>query len=130
MARTRGARTSSRDTRVEAVRLVGRAGRSQSSVARTLGVSQSAVSRWVALARTGGLNALWEPQRARRARRVSDAQVRRLRALLRHPPEHLGMRPGGWTVAKIATLIDHEFDVRYHPSHVWKILRAHGVSYD
>lgn len=129
MPRTPGAKTSTVSTRVSAVRLV-RSGFSQTRAARDLGVSQSAVSRWVRLARTGGLNALSRPQRSPRQRRLAPEGLKALRRLLRKPPEAYGLRGGGWTVAKIADLVRRELCVRYHPSHVWKVLRAHGVRYD
>lgn len=33
-----------------------------------------------------------------------------------------------WTLKRIAAVIQVEFGVRYHPSHVWKILRHLGWS--
>jgi transposase len=33
-----------------------------------------------------------------------------------------------WTLKRIAAVIQVEFGVRFHPSHVWKILRNRGWS--
>ena len=33
-----------------------------------------------------------------------------------------------WTLARVAEVIDREFGVRYHPGHVWYILRDMGWS--
>jgi transposase len=43
-------------------------------------------------------------------------------------PLHAGYRTDVWTLARIAKLIHQEFGIRYHPSHVWKILTALGWS--
>jgi transposase len=38
----------------------------------------------------------------------------------------LGYRNGLWTARRVAKLIEQECNVRYHPGHVWRILRDLG----
>jgi transposase len=33
-----------------------------------------------------------------------------------------------WTLRRVAELIERTFGVRYHPAHVWKVLRGEGWS--
>jgi transposase len=47
--------------------------------------------------------------------------------LLKGPPA-VGYRTDLWTLQRVAEVIDEHFDVQYHPSHVWKLLRDLGWS--
>ncbi len=47
---------------------------------------------------------------------------------LKRGPEDLGYESSLWTANRVAHLIEHECEVRYHPGHVWRILRQLGWS--
>jgi transposase len=98
------------------------------AVAQQIGAAVSSVFRWrQAYRRRGGrgLNAKPAPGRPPR---LSPAQKRHLVRLLTRGPLHAGHRTELWTLPRVAALIQHEFGVRYHPAHVWKVLTALGWS--
>jgi transposase len=101
-------------------------GASQAQVAGELGVSRQTASRWYAAWRSGGLRALRAPARQGHPARLTPAQLRRVeRALLRGAQAH-GFDNDLWTLARVAVVIERLTGVRYHPGHVWRILRAMG----
>lgn len=108
--------------RLEAVRLL-KQGLNQSEVGRRLKVSHQTVSRWQKLSAAGGSAALRKIGRAGRKPELTAEQIVRLGELLKQGPERLGYRTPLWTTARVADLIRREFQVSYHPGHVWKVLR-------
>jgi transposase len=115
------------DRRLRAARLL-RQGVSQAEVARQLGVHRQSVYRWAARLAQEGRAALKKAGRAGRKPRLSAADLRRLERGLTHGPEALGYASGLWTTGRVAELIELEFDVAYHPGHVWRILKQLGWS--
>jgi transposase len=113
--------------RFEALRLLEQ-GLNQSEVARRVQVVRQSVARWVAQKRAGGRRALRKAGRAGRKPRLRAAQKARLQRRLEQGPERLGYRTPLWTCARVAQLIREEFDVAYHPGHVWKLLVSLGWS--
>jgi transposase len=108
--------------RLEAVDLLGQ-GLNQSEVSRRLKVSHQTVSRWQKESARGGAAALRKAGRAGRKPELEEDQTDRLIELLKQGPEQLGYRTSLWTTARVAHLIKKEFEVSYHPGHVWKVLR-------
>jgi transposase len=92
-------------------------------VARQLGVSRQSVSRWHADWKRGGTEALKAAGRAGRLPRLSDAQLAQVERALRRGPRANGFATDLWTLDRVATVIETETGVRYHPGHVWKLLR-------
>jgi transposase len=99
------------------------AGHSQAEVAHQLGVARQNVSRWHARWQAGGLNALPPPGPTGQAPRLSDAQLAAIDRALRQGAGAHGFDTDHWTLARITTLIERLTGVRYHPGHVWKLLR-------
>src|SRR5262245_55112330 len=96
-------------------------GESRATVAKILGVHYKTVARWVRAARQpGGVDAKPRPAPAPG---LSDADLRRLEALLAKGAKAHGWHNQLWTAARVARLIDRRFGVRYHPEHVRKILK-------
>jgi transposase len=71
----------------------------------------------------GGEGALQAAGRAGRKPLLNQRQRRQLEARLLEGPEKLGYETPLWTCERVAHLIAQEFGVRYHPGHVWKLLR-------
>ena len=113
--------------RFAALRLL-RQGLHQSEVARRLRVVRQSVARWAALERQGGERALRQAGRAGRQPRLTPRQKARLEQHLLAGPERLGYETSLWTSERVAELIRKEFDVHYHPGHVWKLLVSLGWS--
>jgi len=96
-------------------------GASRRTVARVLGVHYKTVARWVREGRTpGGVAA--KPQHHTEPG-LSDADLRKLEGLLAKGAKAHGWHNELWTAARVARLVEREFDLRYHPEHVRKILK-------
>lgn len=96
-------------------------GEPRSTVAKVLGVHYKTVARWVRQAGTpGGVAA---KPRSRPEPGLSDADLRKLEALLLKGAKAHGWHNELWTAARVARLIEREFDLDYHPEHVRKILK-------
>ena len=55
--------------------------------------------------------------------RLTDTQLRRVERALRRGPWADGFATDLWTLDRVATVIEAETGVTYHPGHVWKLLR-------
>jgi transposase len=98
-------------------------GAPQADVARELEVSRQSVSRWYAEWRAAGTTALKAAGRAGRLPRLSSAQLRQVDRALRQGPRVHGFGTDLWTLDRVAAVIEAQTGVRYHPGHVWKLLR-------
>lgn len=109
--------------RLEAARLFAQ-GKSRAQVARTAGVSWQAADNWHQAWRRSGEAGLKGTGRAGRKPKVTAAQLAQVeQELLRGPTAH-GYATILWTLPRIARLIAKLTGVKYHPGHVWRILRA------
>jgi transposase len=113
--------------RLQAARLL-KQGLTQAEVAREVGVHRQSVSRWTADLERGGRPALRKAGRAGRKPRLAPADLRRIERGLKRGPEALGYDTSLWTAWRVADLIERECRVRYHPGHVWWLLRKLGWS--
>jgi transposase len=108
--------------RLQAVKLFGK-NLNNSEIGRRLKVSNQTVSRWRKEHQEGGNAALRSAGRAGRLPCLNDVDKARLVGLLHQGPERLGYETPLWTCERVAHLIAQNFDVDYHPGHVWRILR-------
>jgi len=115
------------ERRLQAARLLLK-GLSQSEVARQVGAHRQSVSRWARQLEREGRSGLKRAGRAGRKPRLGAGDRERIRRALKRGPEHLGYATGLWTAVRVARLIEQECGVRYHPGHVWKLLRQLGWS--
>jgi transposase len=93
-------------------------------IAAALGVSEGAVSQWLARARAGGVEALYAHPPPGPTPRLTDAQRADLIGLLEQGAEAHGFIGQVWTTKRVAAVIRTAFGVRYHPAHVSRLLRA------
>ena len=98
-------------------------GATQADVARELEVSRQSVSRWYTDWQTGGTRALKAAGRAGRMPRLTKTQLGQVDRALRQGPRAHGFATDLWSLDRVAAVIDSETGVRYHPGHVWKLLR-------
>lgn len=108
--------------RFKAVKLFGK-NLNNSEIGRRLKVSNQTISRWRAEHQKGGNVALRSAGRAGRLPCLDEADKARLVELLHQGPERLGYETPLWTCQRVADLIEQNFEVDYHPGHVWRILR-------
>jgi len=113
--------------RRQAIRLL-KAGKNLSAVAQALGSSVSSVFRWLQTYRKKGSRGLDPRNTPGRPPRLSTAMKNRLAKLLLKGPRAAGYKTDLWTLQRVATVIDREFGVHYHPCHVWKLLASLGWS--
>ena len=122
--RPRGSRSDLAGRRNRALALLDQ-GMSVRGVSRELGCAPSSVTRWkrkrrfrAAVAKPWG-----------RPRKISADQARRLLRALRSGPLANGYRTHPWSTNRIAQLIRFQFQIRYHPDHVGRLMRSFGWSY-
>ena len=113
--------------RLRAAKLFDR-GLNQAEIARQLGVHRQSVSRWHLAWRANGARALKKAGRAGRKPRLAPSQLEQLRRGLQQGPQVLGYDSSLWTSRRVADLIERQTGQRFHPGHVWRILRSLGWS--
>jgi len=112
---------------MEAARML-RQGVRQAEVARRVGVHRQSVGRWASELEASGRRGLKKAGRAGRKPKLTEKDLSKLERGLQRGPEALGYATGLWTTSRVAELIEQEFDVEYHPGHVWRILKQLGWS--
>ena|SRR6266699_2009316 len=105
-----------------------RRGKGIRAVAREVRASPGAVHRWIQDWKKHGNAALAARPTPGRPRKLSGKQHEKLQKRLLAGAMACGFPNEPWTLQRIATLIRREFGVRYHPSHLWRVLRACGWS--
>ena len=113
--------------RLSAAKLFNR-GLSQAEVARQLQVHRQSVSRWFHSWQSAGAKALKKAGRAGRKPRLVAKELEGLRQGLKQGPEVMGYGSGLWTCWRVADLIERQTGKKFHPGHVWRILRSLGWS--
>jgi transposase len=108
--------------RLRALQLKGQ-GWYQRDIAAALGVSEDAVSRWLARARDGGPEALLARPSPGHPPKLSPAQKRLIPEFLWHGAEAYDFRGEVWTCARVARVLEEEFGVHYHKDHVGRLLQ-------
>ena len=104
------------------------AGWSGKAIAEALGVTQGAVSQWLKRGREGGVEALRHTPAPGPTPRLTAEQQAQLPTLLAHGADSYGFLGEVWTTKRVATVIQREFGVAYHPAHVSRLLRQVGWS--
>jgi transposase len=113
--------------RMRAVRLFEQ-GETQATVARRLGVSRTTAMRWAHAWETEGGEGLRAAGRAGRKPRLTPAQREAVEQALLEGPLAFGYATELWTLPRVAEVIRQVTGVRYHPGHVWRVLRKLGWS--
>jgi transposase len=106
-------------------------GWTQQRIAEALGVTQGAVSQWLKAVRTlGTTEALLRRPSPGAPARLNQSQLHQLDEWLRAAggATALGFVGEVWTRSRVASLIESRFGVKYHPSHVGRILKKIGFS--
>jgi transposase len=109
--------------RRQAIQLL-KAGKNLSAVASAISSSVSSVFRWYQAYQTKGLKGLQPQPTPGRPPKLTKAQRGKLEKLLLKGPLAAGYRTDMWTLQRVAEVIDRQFGIRYHPSHVWKLLAS------
>ena len=97
-------------------------------VAKRVNASVTSTYRWRQAWEEGGDEALAAKPVPGRPPKLETKAYERLWDILFDGAMAYGFPNDLWTLKRIARVIRKEFGVRYHPSHVWKILRQAGWS--
>jgi transposase len=103
-------------------------GWTQTRIAEALGVTQGAVSQWLARAALEGEEALRAHPAPGPTPLLSPTDLTQLRESLEQGAEAFGFRGAVWTRRRVARLIRDQFGISYHPTHVGRLLRHLGWS--
>ncbi len=112
--------------RFAAARLFAAGTETDGAIARRLGVSRQSVMRWHRAWSAGGRQGLRAAGRAGRKPKLARAEWAAVDARLRQGPQASGFPTAVWTLPRVAAVIEQVSGVRYHPGHVWRLLRAGG----
>jgi len=100
-----------------------RRGWKQADIAIALDVSKGAVSQWISMAKKGGLTGLVSQPHLGRPPELSQEEKRLLPDYLWHGAEAYGFRGEVWTCTRVRKVIELEFGITYHRSHVARLLK-------
>jgi transposase len=103
-------------------------GVSQAAIGRELGVSHQTVSDWHDKWTVGGKQALKSTGQPGRPPKVSEVELTKVARALEKGPRANGFATELWTLARVADVIEKVTGVKYHPGHVWRVLRQMGWS--
>lgn len=98
-------------------------GLSPTEVAKRVGVTVTSVCRWQHSHLEGGEEALAAKPVPGRPTKLEDKECQQLLDILLDGALAYGFPNEFWTLKRIVRVIQKEFRVKYHPSHVWKVLR-------
>ena len=128
MLRTPGSKTASLEVKLVAMRMLDQ-GMTQKAVADTLGRNPLTIWKWKKVYKEQGEMGLERQPVSGRPRKLQDRELRKLMFHLAKGATAYGFKNDVWTLKRIAAVIHKEFGVRYHPSHVWKLLQRLGFSH-
>jgi transposase len=97
-------------------------------VGRRVGATPGAVWRWKEMYAAAGKEGLRAKPHPGAKPKLSAGERQRLTKLLARGPRAHGFSTELWTLSRVAEVIRRRFGVGYHPSQVWRILRALGWS--
>ncbi len=101
---------------------------SSGEIAKILEAPRSKVSLWLGQYEEHGWEALLEGHRSGRPSLLDAHQRQDLCAILDSGPVAYGFVSGVWTSPMIARVLEEEYQVKYHPGHVRKLLKDLGFS--
>jgi transposase len=105
-----------------------KAGKPAATVARAVSASRSSVQRWWECYERDGAAGLRSKPIPGRPAGLTDRHTVRLERLLLKGAIRAGYATDLWTLDRIRQQIWKHFHIRYHPGHVWRILRDLGWS--
>ena len=95
----------------------------QKDIATALDVSEGAISQWLKMASAQGEKSLRSRPHTGRPPELTTAQKDFIPDFLSHGAEAYGFRGAVWTCARIRKVIEWEYGVSYHKSHVARLLK-------
>ncbi len=127
--RPRGSATVLENRRRRAA-LLSRQGHGIRAIARRVHASPGSVHRWIHDWKQSGDVGLDAKPLPRRSGKLSSHQREGLKKLIQAKSMDPALAQERLTLQKLATLIDRELGVKYHPSHLWRILQDLGWKFE
>jgi len=103
-------------------------GYTSGEIARLLNVSRTTIPLWIGNWNEYREDGLLEGYRPGRRPRLDASQLTLLEDIVDSGPVAYGLDTGIWTSVIMASVIEEEFNITYHPGHVRKLLRKMGFS--
>jgi len=94
-----------------------------SETAKRVGATVTSVFRWRQVRRKNGEKALASKPVPGRPKKLSTSEIERLLEILLKGAVAWGFPNELWTLKRIGLVIQKEFGVKYHPGHIWKVLK-------
>ena len=116
------------ERRAEGVRLLEAGEMTQVEIARHLGVTEAAVSKWKKQLVEDGPQALQAQKATGRPPKLDDVAKAELVKKLEEGAKAAGFPTEQWTQARVKQLIKREFDVVYHQNYISRLLDDLGWS--
>jgi transposase len=116
------------ERRAEGVRLLQAGEKSQSEIARHLGISEATISKWKKTLEKSGPAALQARKASGRPPKLNATQKRQLVQKLKEGALAAGFPTEQWTQARVKKVIEQEFGVRYHRDYISRLLHGLGWS--
>ena len=95
-------------------------------VARMVKASPSTVFGWKQVLEEKGRAGLKSKPPPKPKKRLVAEQKEKLKEILLQGARAAGYPTELWTLKRIAEVIEKEFQVKYHPGHVWKVMQGMG----
>jgi transposase len=116
------------ERRTEGVCLLEKGKKSQAEIARTLGVSEAAVSVWAKKLREYGKEGLKTRKASGRPANLTPSDKTKLLERMKAGAMAAGFETERWTQARVQALIEKEFGVYYHQNYISRLLHDLGWS--
>lgn len=97
-------------------------------VARKLGLARRTVRRWKSTFAAKGADGLLGKRPAGRPCKLDERQRARLEKMLIRGAAACGFGTDLWTCSRVVILVEREFGVTYHESHIGRLLKSMGWS--
>lgn len=119
------------ERRINGVKMIVQQGLGVNEVARRLGVTHGAVSRWYGTYRDRGnsYDALKSKRRNGRPTRLNKRQLASIPKILVKGAGHYGFSTDLWTAERMAKVIEEKYAISYSSSQVARILGSLKLSY-
>jgi transposase len=116
------------ERRAEGIRLLEAGEMKQVDIARHLGVTEAAVSKWKRQLAEGGQQALQPRKATGRPPKLDEAAKQTLAKKLEEGALAAGFPTEQWTQARVKQVIEREFGVVYHQNYISRLLDDLGWS--
>ena len=103
-------------------------GKTKSEVARILGATPEAARQWYEMWKKEGIEGLRSKGKPGPKPRLTEAKKEKVREALLKGPQAFGWTTNIWTLKRITEVIKKVVKVKFHPGHVWYVLRSMGWS--